>query len=84
MMELLKQSVEAIDQADSIRYTQSKVIKETVEINEDIAKSIAKENSEFSNIAGMVQNNAEDIVALSDQVDSINDMITELEKILEA
>lgn len=84
MMELLKQSVEAIDQADSIRYTQSKVIKETVEINEDIAKSIAKENSEFSNIAGMVQNNAEDIVALSNQVDSINDMITELEKILEA
>ena len=60
------------------------VIKETVEINEDIAKSIAKENSEFSNIAGMVQNNAEDIVALSNQVDSINDMITELEKILEA
>ena len=84
MMELLKQSVEAIDQADSIRYTQSKVIKETVEINEDIAKSIAKENSEFSNIAGMVQNNAEDIVALSNQVDGINDMITELEKILEA
>lgn len=83
MMELLKKSVEAIKQADGICYTQSKVIKETVEINEDIAKSITKENSEFSNIAGMVQNNAEDIVVLSNQVDNINDMITELEKILE-
>lgn len=84
MMELLKQSVEAINQADSIRYTQSEVIKETVEINEDIAKSITRENSEFSNIAGMVQNNAEDIVVLSNQVDGINDMIIELEKLLEA
>ncbi|MBQ6885982.1 MAG: hypothetical protein IJN54_00505 [Lachnospiraceae bacterium] len=84
MMELLKKSVEAINQADNICYTQNKVIKETVAINEDIAKSIIKENSEFSNIAGMVQNNAEDIVVLSHQVDHINDMITELEKLLEA
>ncbi len=84
MMELLKKSVEAINQADNICYTQNKVIKETVAINEDIAKSIIKENSEFSNIAGMVQNNAEDIVVLSHQVDNINDMITELEKLLEA
>ena len=84
MIELLKKSVDAIKQADSICYTQSKVIEETVAINEDIAKSITRENSEFSNIAGMVQNNAEDVVVLSNQVDSINDMITELEKLLEA
>lgn len=83
MMELLKKSVEAISQADKIRDVQNKVIKETVAINEDIAKNITKENSEFSNIAAMVQNNAEDIVVLSNQVDSINDMITELEKILQ-
>lgn len=83
MMELLKKSVEAISQADNICYTQNKVIKETVAINEDIAKSIIKENSEFSNIAGMVQNNAEDIVVLSHQVDNINNMITQLEKLLE-
>ena len=84
MIELLKKSVDAIKQADSICYTQSKVIEETVAINEDIAKSITRENSEFSNIAGMVQNNAEDVVVLSNQVDSINNMITELEKLLEA
>ena len=83
MMELLKKSVEAISQADNICYTQNKVIKETVAINEDIAKSIIKENSEFSNIAGMVQSNAEDVVVLSNQVDNINDMITQLEKLLE-
>lgn len=84
MMELLKKSVEAINQADNICNTQNKVIKETVAINEDIAKSIIKENSEFSNIAGMVQSNAEDVVILSNQVDNINNMIVELENLLEA
>lgn len=43
MMELLKKSVEAINQADNICNTQNKVIKETVAINEDIVKSIIKE-----------------------------------------
>lgn len=56
---------------------------ETVAINEDIATSIAEENAEFDNIAGMVQNNVENITALSSQVDNINNMVTELEKILE-
>ena len=84
MMDLLKKSVDAIKQADDIRYTQNKVISETVAINEDIAKSIKEENLEFGNIAGMVQNNAEDVVTLSGQIDSINDMIAKLEKVLNA
>ena len=84
MMELLKGSVEAIKAADQIRNTQNMSIRETVSINEEIARNIAQENSEFINIAGMVQNNAEDIMMLSKQVDRINDMITELEKLLEA
>ena len=83
MIELLKKSVEAINQADNICYTQSKVIKETVAINEDIATNISEENAEFGNIAGMVQNNAEDVTVLSNQVDKINNMIVELEKTLE-
>lgn len=64
-------------------HTQSKVIKETVAINEDIATNISEENAEFGNIAGMVQNNAEDVTVLSNQVDKINNMIVELQKILE-
>jgi len=52
-------------------------------MNEDIAQSIESENTEFGNIAEMVQSNAQDIVALSNQVDNINHMITELEKLLE-
>lgn len=83
MMELLKKSLKAVGQADSIRGEQSGVIRETVAINEDIAQSIVSENTEFGNIAEMVQSNAQDITALLNQVESINAMITELEKLLE-
>lgn len=83
MMELLKKSLEAVGQADDIRNEQNGVIRETVAMNEDIAQSIENENTEFGNIAEMVQSNAQDIVALSNQVDNINHMITELEKLLE-
>lgn len=82
MMELLKKSLEAVGQADSIRNEQNEVIRETVAINEDIAQSIESENTEFGNIAEMVQSNAQDIVTLSNQVENINNMITELEKLL--
>ena len=84
MMDLLKKSVEAIQQADTIRDMQSKVIQETVEINEDIAERIHLENEEFSNIASMVQSNSEEILVLSEQVESINSMIKELEALLES
>ena len=83
MMELLKRSVSAIEQADAIMEQQNKVIQETVSINEDIASGIRNENEEFSNIANMVQSNTEEILTISQQVDTINGMITELEALLE-
>lgn len=82
MMDLLKKSVEAIEEAEDIRGIQRGVIKGTVEINEDIAERIHSENEEFSNIASMVQNNREEIMELSNQVDTINSMVEELEKLL--
>lgn len=48
MMDLLKQSVEAIKQADTICMNQNAIISETVSINEDIAKCILNENDEFT------------------------------------
>lgn len=83
MMELLKKSVAAIGQAGSIREKQSEVILETVKINEDIAERIHQEHEEFSNITAMVQNNTEEILELSDQIEKINKMVEELEGLLE-
>ena len=84
MMGLLKKSVDTIAQADQIRDAQSRVIQETVEINEDIAQRIHSENDEFANIVRMVQSNSEEILVLSEQVDNINAMVEELEELLES
>lgn len=83
MMDLLKKSAIAIEQADQIQKMQNQIIQETVEINEDIAERIDRENEEFTNITSMVQSNTEEIMVLSEQVDTINAMVIELEGLLE-
>lgn len=83
MMERLKTSVTAVEQAVEMRMTQSQVIQETVSINEAIAGKIQQENEEFNHIADMVQNNTKEIITISNQVDTIDAMVNELEKLLE-
>ena len=82
MIDRLKASVAAVEQADQMRIAQSQVIQETVFINEDIAGGIQSENDEFNNIANMVQSNTEGIMTIFNQVDTINTMINELEQLL--
>lgn len=83
MINLLKQSVEAIEQADVICVNQNNIISETVSINEDIAGCILNENKEFSNIANMVQGNTEEIAEISKQVEVIDHMISDMQALLE-
>lgn len=83
MIELLKVSVTAVEQAGEMQAAQNQVIGETVSINEDIAAGIQKENEEFSNIADMVQNNTQEIMTIFNQVDTIDKMVNELEQLLE-
>ena len=82
MMELLRESVTAIEQTDEIQMTQNRVIQETVSINESITDGIQQENQEFTSIANMVQSNTEEIMSISQQVDTINTMVQELEALL--
>ena len=83
MMDLLRQSVEAIEQADVICMNQNDIISETVSINEDIAECILNENEEFTNITNMVQGNTEEIAEISNQVEVIDNMINDLQDLLE-
>lgn len=83
MMNLLKKSMDAIQQVDNIRDEQNTVIQGTVAINEDIAQRIQVENDGFTNITSMVQNNSEEINILSRQVDNINSMVEQLEELLD-
>lgn len=83
MIQRLKKSVTAVEQAAEMRLAQNRVIGETVSINEDIASGIQLENTEFNNIASMVQSNAGEIMTIFHQVDTIDKMVSELEKLLE-
>lgn len=82
MMSLLRESVNGICAADEIQREQNGIIRETVQINEDIAGRITQENEEFTNIAGMVQNNAQEIAVLSNQIDTLNNLVVELEELM--
>ena len=84
MMEQLKSTVSAVEQAVETGVVQKQVIRETVSINEDIAADIKQENKEFNNIADMLKNNVEEIKTMTIQVDTINTMVTELESLLES
>ena len=84
MMEQLKSTVSAVEQAVETGVVQKQVIRETVSINEDIAADIKQENEEFNNIADMLKNNVEEIKTMTIQVDTINTMVTELESLLES
>lgn len=83
MIDLLKQSAAAITSTDEIQKKQNRILKETVSINEQLADGIQTENKEFENITQMVQSNTEQIMILSSQVESINEMIRELEGLLQ-
>ena len=83
MMNLLKQSLLAVQATDSILGEQAEIISQAVSFNVNITDGIKQENIEFTNISNMVQNNTEQIFAITSQVDAINAMINELNKLLE-
>jgi methyl-accepting chemotaxis protein len=83
MIDLLKTSSYAIESVGELHTKQEYIINTTVSLNEEIAASIEKENSEFTNITQLVHSNTNDINALVQQVDALNIMITEIEDLLQ-
>lgn len=83
LIELLKNSTKAIQIVYELEKNQSKIVEMTVEINENISDKIEEQNLDFSNITQMVQSNTQEVGILMQQVDKLNEMIYELEKILE-
>ncbi len=82
MSELLQVSVEAVKTMGDAHHKQAEVIKNTVAINRDIAESIRIENEQFISINGMVENNVNDITGMTEQVNSLNEMVEEISVIL--
>lgn len=82
MIHILHTSIENINAMGDAHSKQSEVIKNTVEINENIADSIKQENAEFSNINDMVENNTRDITIMTEQVAVLNQMVEQINHLL--
>ena len=80
---LLNTSVEAIDTLGDAHSKQATVIKNTVSINEDIAKRIKDENNQFRSIKDMAESNANDTAEVASQASIINDMVAEMKQLME-
>lgn len=80
--ELLNTSVEAIDTLGNAHSKQASVIKNTVSINEDIAKRIKDENNQFRSIKDMAESNANDTAEVANQASMINNMVAEMKKLM--
>lgn len=83
MTELLNTSVDAIKAMGDAQREQAEVIKNTVQINQNIAESIKNENEQFSTISAMAESNAGDTVEVATQANAINDMVNEMSLLLE-
>ena len=82
MTKLLNVSVGAVNTMGEAHNKQSEVIKKTVSINQDIAKSIRNENEQFVSINSMAESNANDTTQVAMQASAINDMVDEMSKLV--
>ncbi len=82
MTELLLVSAAAVGTMGEAHGKQAMVIKNTVSINKEIAESIRNENTQFNSINDMVESNVNDISEMTAQINAINGMVDEINKLL--
>ena len=83
MTQLLLDSVDTIKTMGKAHGQQAEVIKNTVSINQTIAKNIKDEIEQFTSIDAMAEVNATDIEQITEQVAIINDMVNEVNELLQ-
>lgn len=83
MIRVLHTSILNINSMGEAHDQQSKAIKNTVAINEEIVDSIKRENAEFAGINDMVENNTKDMVQMTEQVVALNQMAEQITLLLE-
>lgn len=84
MNELLMQAVNDIEHMTDVQDRQLEVIRRTVDIGEDIARSIRSQNAEFAEISKMAEGSAYNISKMKEQINSITQMASQIDLILSA
>lgn len=82
MIDLLKDSAQAIKEVGKLNAEQDKLLDTTVVFNENIADQISKENESFGSIAQMVQESAIEAEKLMQMVDELNLVTREMKEVL--
>lgn len=82
MSVMLNESVEAVTEMDKAIKRQSQIIKQTVDINQNIAESIRDENEQFVSIRTMAESNAKNTEEVASQARTINEMVDEISRLL--
>ncbi len=82
MSVMLNESVDAVAEMNKAIKRQSEIIRQTVDINQNIAESIRDENEQFVSIRAMAENNAKNTEEVAVQAKTINEMVDEISRLL--
>lgn len=82
MTKLLDATENAVNAMGEAHDKQAAVIQNTVSINREIADDIRNENIQFHSINGMVAGNVNDIAQISNQINTINGMVDQMNNLL--
>lgn len=82
MSVMLNESVDAVSEMNKAIKRQSEIIRQTVDINQNIAESIRDENEQFVSIRAMAENNAKNTEEVAVQAKTINEMVDEISRLL--
>lgn len=82
MMQILEAAADAVNAMGEAYDKQATVIQNTVSINKEIADDISNENIQFHSINGMVAGNVNDIAEISNQINTINGMVDQMNSLL--
>lgn len=84
MMGIIEESLDSIQRMDLVRKHQTDVIQDTVDINKEVLGAIQMENQQFSNIAEMIEANAQDNMDMVEQIKVLEKMVGRLNETVNA
>ena len=77
-MTIIGESLDAVRTIGTVRTDQNQILENTVRINEQIVEAIRQENTQFDDIAAMIEDNSRDIARMSQQSGELENLIEKL------
>lgn len=82
MIDVIRESLTAIDAMEQVHNRQRELINTTVEINDRILGAVQSENAHFNNISEMIEDNTADVLKMAAQAEELDRMIKTLKETL--